>query len=75
MASYTEKAIELFKSGCSCSQAVTCAFADKLEAATIATIESGKMTGDLALLYEGEAEKLNSDAFLDAIADTLSAQI
>lgn len=30
MASYTEKAIELFKSGCSCSQAVTCAFADKL---------------------------------------------
>ena len=30
MANYTEKAIELFKSGCSCSQAVTCAFADKL---------------------------------------------
>ena len=50
-----------------------CAFADKLEAATIATIESGKMTGDLALLYEGEAMKLSSEAFLDAIADTLAA--
>ena len=48
-----------------------CAFADRLEAATIATIESGKMTGDLAALYEGEAEKLNSEAFLDAIAAAL----
>ena len=48
-------------------------FADKLEKATISTIESGKMTGDLALLYEGEATKLTSDAFLDAIADTLAA--
>ena len=30
MANYTEKAIELFKTGCSCSQAVSYAFADKL---------------------------------------------
>ena len=48
-----------------------CAFADKLEKATIATIESGKMTKDLVALYEGEAEGLNSDAFLDAIAANL----
>ncbi len=48
-----------------------CAFADRLEKATIATIESGKMTGDLAALYEGEAQKLNSDDFLDAIAANL----
>ena len=48
-----------------------CAFAERLEKATIATIESGKMTGDLAALYEGEAIKLNSDDFLDAIAANL----
>ena len=48
-----------------------CAFADKLEKATLSTIESGKMTGDLALLFEGEATKLNSEDFLDAIAETL----
>ncbi len=48
-----------------------CAFADRLEKATITTIESGKMTGDLAALYEGEAQKLNSDDFLDAIAANL----
>ena len=30
MANYTEKAIDLFKTGCSCSQAVSYAFADKL---------------------------------------------
>jgi len=49
-----------------------CAFADKLEKATLATIESGKMTKDLVALYEGEAIGLNSDAFLDAIANTLA---
>ncbi|MBR3873433.1 MAG: NADP-dependent isocitrate dehydrogenase [Clostridia bacterium] len=49
-----------------------CAFADKLEKATIATIESGKMTKDLVALYEGEATGLNSDDFLDAIAQTLN---
>lgn len=50
-----------------------CSFADKLEKATISTIESGKMTRDLVALYEGEATGLNSDAFLDAIAETLGA--
>ena len=45
-------------------------FADLLEEATIATIESGVMTRDLALLWEGEAEAqpVDSTAFLDAIA-------
>ena len=47
------------------------AFADRLEKATLATIESGRMTKDLVALYEGEATGLNSDAFLDAIAQTM----
>jgi len=50
-----------------------CAFADKLEKATLSTIESGKMTRDLVALYEGPATGLNSDDFLDAIAASLSA--
>lgn len=49
------------------------AFADKLEKATLSTIENGKMTKDLALLYEGEATALNSEGFLDAIAQTMEA--
>ncbi len=49
-----------------------CVFADKLEKATIATIEGGRMTKDLVALYEGEAIGLNSDAFLDAIAETMA---
>ena len=47
------------------------AFADRLEKATLATIESGRMTKDLVALYEGEATGLNSDAFLEAIAQTM----
>ena len=50
-----------------------CAFADKLERATVATIEGGKMTKDLVPLFEGEATALNSDQFLDAIATTLGS--
>lgn len=46
-------------------------FAGKLEAATLQTIESGKMTKDLVPLFEGEAVGLSSDGFLDAIAQTL----
>jgi isocitrate dehydrogenase len=50
------------------------AFADKLEKATIDTIESGVMTKDLALLWEGsECKAVNSRAFLEAIAEKLSA--
>jgi len=48
-----------------------CAFADKLEKATIDTIESGVMTKDLVALYEGEATGVNSDDFLKAIASRL----
>ena len=50
------------------------AFADCLEEATLATVESGLMTKDLAALWDGEAEAqpLSSEAFLDAIADTLA---
>lgn len=44
------------------------AFADKLEKATLDTIESGVMTKDLALLWDGEATAVNSRAFLEAIA-------
>jgi len=49
------------------------AFADKLEAATIATIESGVMTGDLASLWEGEekAKTVTSREFLNAIAERM----
>jgi len=49
------------------------AFADKLEAATIATIESGIMTGDLASLWEGEekAKTVTSREFLTVIAERL----
>lgn len=47
------------------------AFADKLEKATLDTIESGVMTKDLALLYEGDAQAVNSEDFLRAIASRL----
>ena len=47
------------------------AFADRLEKATLDTINSGIMTKDLALLYEGEAQAVNSKAFLKAIAERM----
>ena len=49
------------------------AFADKLEKATIDTIESGTMTGDLAGLWEGKAKAkvVTSREFLTAIAQRL----
>ncbi len=46
-------------------------FADRLEKATIATIESGEMTGDLVGLFKKDGvtpNKLNSKDFLKAIA-------
>lgn len=48
-----------------------CAFADRLEQAALATIRGGRMTKDLIPLFSGEAEGLNTGAFLDAIAETL----
>ena len=45
-----------------------CEFAKKLEKATVDTIESGIMTGDLLALAVGETKKVNSKEFMDAIA-------
>jgi isocitrate dehydrogenase len=48
------------------------AFADKLEHATLATIESGKMTGDLILISDLEnKEKLSTLDFIKAVRETL----
>ena len=45
-------------------------FADKLEKATLSVIESGRMTGDLALITSlPDPKKLGSEEFLDAIAE------
>ncbi|WP_026506269.1 NADP-dependent isocitrate dehydrogenase [Butyrivibrio sp. NC3005] len=47
-------------------------FADKLEKATLSTIESGKMTGDLALITSLEnVTKLNTEEFILAIRENL----
>ena len=49
-----------------------CAFADKLEQATINTIESGVMTGDLYLLSTLENKtKVNTEDFLKAVNENL----
>ena len=49
-----------------------CAFADKLEQATIDTIESGVMTGDLYLLSTLENKtKVNTEDFLKAVNENL----
>ena len=52
-----------------------CGFADKLEIATLATIEQGLITKDLAPLFEGETTILNSEAFLMAISDRLTPML
>ena len=49
-----------------------CAFADKLEKATLDTIESGRMTKDLALITElTDVTVLNSQDFIQAIRKTM----
>ena len=49
-----------------------CDFADRLEKATVDTIESGIMTGDLYLLSSLENKrKVNTEQFLEAVAATL----
>ncbi|MBQ8921580.1 MAG: NADP-dependent isocitrate dehydrogenase [Oscillospiraceae bacterium] len=53
-----------------------CDFADKLEEATIQTIEDGIMTGDLYLLSTLEnKKKVNSRTFLEEIGARLSAKL
>ena len=50
------------------------AFADKLEKATLKTIENGKMTKDLALITSlKNVTVLNSDGFIKAVRDTFDA--
>ncbi len=51
-------------------------FADKLEKATLSVIESGRMTGDLALITTlPNPVKLGSEEFLDAIAKELESSL
>jgi len=54
-----------------------CAFADKLEAAAIETIESGVMTGDLLLVAEANPNnrKVNTEGFINAIAENLDKKL
>ena len=50
-------------------------FADKLEKATLDTIESGIMTKDLAVLAEGVERVVNTWEFLEIINERLSASL
>ena len=51
-------------------------FADLLEQATLETIESGKMTGDLAIITTlDHVEKLDTEAFILAIRDRLEDKL
>lgn len=54
-------------------------FCEALEQVCIATVESGKMTKDLAILVKGSAitdsDYLNTQAFLDAIEKNLSKKL
>lgn len=50
------------------------AFAEKLEKATLDTIEGGVMTKDLAVLFEGKAMGVSSEAFLLAIAERMKSE-
>ena len=51
-------------------------FADKLDEATIETIVSGKMTGDLALITRiPDVEKLGTEAFILAIRENLEKKL
>jgi isocitrate dehydrogenase len=50
-------------------------FAQTLEQVCIETVESGKMTKDLALLIGADAPWLNTEDFLDAINANLKARM
>ena len=50
-------------------------FAESLEKVCIETVESGKMTKDLALLISSDAPWLNTQEFLDAINTNLKAKM
>ncbi|XP_047311821.1 isocitrate dehydrogenase [NADP] isoform X2 [Impatiens glandulifera] len=54
-------------------------FAHKLEAGCVETVESGKMTKDLALLIHGSKVSresyLNTEEFIDAVAENLNSKL
>ena len=52
-------------------------FADQVEKAALETVEGGIMTGDLLLLAEKKPsnKKVNTEGFIDAIADTLKKKL
>jgi isocitrate dehydrogenase len=50
-------------------------FAETLERVCIETVESGKMTKDLALLVGGDQEFLNTQEFLGAIDENLQKEM
>ena len=51
-------------------------FADKLDEATLETIESGKMTGDLALITTiPDVEKLGTEEFILAVKENLDKKM
>jgi len=52
-------------------------FADKLEEASLETVESGVMTGDLLLVADSSPQnrKVNTGAFIDAIAENLHRKL
>ncbi|XP_048430170.1 isocitrate dehydrogenase [NADP]-like [Pyrus x bretschneideri] len=54
-------------------------FTEKLEASCVGTVESGKMTKDIALLIHGPkvtwSQYLNAEEFIDAVADELRARL
>lgn len=53
-----------------------CDFADKLEKASLQTIEDGIMTGDLASLAQPKAQKVvSTEEFLDEVKSRLDAQL
>jgi len=50
-------------------------FAESLERVCVQTVESGKMTKDLALLVGGDQDFLSTEEFLDAIDDALKQAV
>ncbi|HLR93912.1 MAG TPA: isocitrate/isopropylmalate family dehydrogenase, partial [Jiangellaceae bacterium] len=50
-------------------------FAETLENVVVETVESGKMTKDLALLVGPDQQWLNTEEFLAALDDGLSARL
>ena len=50
-------------------------FAETLERVCIETVESGKMTKDLALLIGPDQSWMTTEQFFDAIVDNLEAEM